>query len=177
MINFSIDADDFSWINGEKDDVEDLCLHGHAVAIIGGKRLEYNATVSATALYLLKTLEEDHIIYKSNQMLPCCGFFLIANEDLTEVEISGCMNGIDWSVIHDGDNVRLILEDGQETVISIADYRSEVFRFVDKIEAFYKSCSVKVLPEDEFDRNGYIAFWNEWHRRRGKFSEVTSVEK
>ena len=22
------------------------------------------------------------------------------------------------------------------------------------------------LPKDEFDRNGYITFWKEWHRRR-----------
>ena len=25
----------------------------------------------------------------------------------------------------------------------------------------------KELPENEIDRSGYIAFWNEWRRRRG----------
>ena len=25
---------------------------------------------------------------------------------------------------------------------------------------------IKPFITDEFDRNGYIAFWNEWHRRR-----------
>ena len=35
----------------------------------------------------------------------------------------------------------------------------------DKVEAFYRSCRPKHIPKDEFARNGYIAFWNERHRR------------
>lgn len=78
---FSISATDLKWINGSKDDPEDLCLHGHAIAVIGNRKLEYDATISATALYLLKSLTEDHIIHDDNQMLPCCGFslFLMGN--------------------------------------------------------------------------------------------------
>lgn len=49
---FKIDVDNLTWIGGQVNDAEDLCLHGHAVAIIGDKKLEYDATVSATALYL-----------------------------------------------------------------------------------------------------------------------------
>jgi hypothetical protein len=41
-----------------------------------------------------------------------------------------------------------------------------VFNFCDKIEAFYNGCMKKNIPDDEFERNGYIAFWNEWNRRR-----------
>ncbi len=29
MSIFKIDADNFSWITGEADDPQDLCLHGH----------------------------------------------------------------------------------------------------------------------------------------------------
>lgn len=94
MDTFSIDSENFEWINGSKDDPEDLCLHGKAVAYIGKVKLEYNATVSATALYLLKTLTENHIINTDNQMLPCCGFFYIPNEELDNVVISG------WSQWH-----------------------------------------------------------------------------
>ena len=54
-MSFSIYADNLTWINDNKDDPEDLCLHGHAVVIIGNHKLEYEATVSATALYLLNT--------------------------------------------------------------------------------------------------------------------------
>lgn len=163
---FKIDAENLCWIDGRADDPEDLCLHGHAAAYIGGQKLERDACVSSSALYLLKSLSEDHIIDKSNQMLPCCGFFMIADEGLENVDICGCPYGIDWSVIHDGGNVKLILDDGTEEVLSIADYQKEVFAFADKIEAFYNSCSPKIMPKDEFGRNGYIAFWNEWHRRR-----------
>ena len=168
MGRFSIDATDLEWIDGSRDNPEDLCLYGHAVAVIGGRTLEYDATVSATALYLLKTLTEDHTAGGYIQMLPCCGQFLIPNADLSEVTILGCGNGVDWSVIHDGDAVRLILEDGTEHTVPLEEYKAEVFRFADQIEAFYRSCAPKVLPEDAFEREGWIAFRNEWRRRREK---------
>ena len=101
-------------------------------------------------------------------MLPCCGHFMIPNETLDNVTILGCPNGIDWSVIHDGNSVIFELEDGTREYVSIAAYEREVFRFADKIETFYKSCTPKKVPTDEFERNGYIAFWNEWHKRRNK---------
>lgn len=165
---FKIDVEELSWINEEKDDKEDLCLHGNAIVIVGKRKLEYHATVSATALYLLKTLTEEHIINEDNQMLPCCGFFYIPNSDLTEVSIIGCDNGIDWTVLHEDNRVKIILENGEETIVDLEEYRLEVFRFVDKIEDFYKKCSPKKLSKDKFESDGYIAFWNEWHRRRGK---------
>lgn len=152
---FSIDATDFEWIDGSKDNSEDLCLHGHAIVYIGKYKLEYDATISATALYLLKTLTENHIIDTDNQMLPCCGFSMIPNETLDNVTISGCPNGIDRSVTHDGNSVILELENGIRECVSIDEYMKEVFNFADKIEAFYKSCTPKKIPMDEFDRNGY----------------------
>ena len=166
MKKFIIDVTELYWINGDMDDPEDLCLHGHAVAYIGGEKLEYDCTVSATALYLLKTLTEDHIIHEDNQMLPCCGHFYIPDAKLENIVISGCDKGIDWTVRHNGSNVILTLENGTEVTIPLKKYRQEVYRFADKIENYYKSCSPKKLPEDKFDHDGYIAFWNEWHRRR-----------
>ena len=166
-MSFSIDATNFKWIDGI-DEREDLCLHGHAVAYIGQKKLEYDATVSATALYLLKTLTENHIINTDNQLLPCCGFSIFANESLDNVLISGCDNGIDWSVIHDRDRVILELEDGTRDEISIDEYKKTVFAFADKVEAFYRACAPKKIPNDKIDREGYTAFWNEWHRRRNQ---------
>lgn len=166
MKKFIIDVTELYWINGDMDDPEDLCLHGHAVAYIGGEKLEYDCTVSATALYLLKTLTEDHIIHEDNQMLPCCGHFYIPDAKLENIVISGCDKGIDWTVRHNGSNVILTLENGTEVTIPLKKYRQEVYRFADKIENYYKSCSPQKLPEDKFDHDGYIAFWNEWHRRR-----------
>lgn len=166
MGKFLIDATSLCWIDGSVDNADDLCLHGHATAYIGNERLEFDATVSATALYLLKTLTEEHIIHEDNQMLPCCGHFYIPDENLENVAIIGCDSGIDWTVKHSGKNVILILDSGAETTVPLEEYKREVYQFADKIENYYKLCSPKNMPSDEFTRNGYIAFWNEWHRRR-----------
>lgn len=164
---FQIDAEGLEWIGGAKDDPRDLCLHGHVRVRVGEALLEADGTVSATALYLLKTLTEDKIMSdKEIQMVPCCGHFLIANGDLTEVQIIGCDHGTDWSTVHHGEYVNIILPDGTVETVSLTAYRTEVLRFADKVEAFYEACSPKELPVDAFDRNGYLAFWNEWHRRR-----------
>ena len=65
---FSISVSNLHWME-EVDSIEDLCLHGNAKAIIGHEVLEYDdATVSSTALYLLKSLKEDHKIYESNHL-------------------------------------------------------------------------------------------------------------
>lgn len=56
MGRFLISATDLRWIDDSKDNPEDYCLHGHAIAIIGDRKLEYDCTVSATALYLLKSI-------------------------------------------------------------------------------------------------------------------------
>lgn len=169
-MSFSICADNLAWIDGSKDNPEDLCLHGYAVVTIGNRKLEYDeATVSATALYLLRTLTEDHVMSQDNHMLPCCGHFMIPDEEPDSVTIFGCVYGVDWSVMHNDDgSVTLELEDGTKEKVAIEDYKDEVYRFADAIEDFYLSCSPKNLPEDIDNKNGYIAFWNEWHRRRGR---------
>ncbi|MCI8479471.1 MAG: hypothetical protein HFG08_01100 [Oscillibacter sp.] len=166
MEKFLVDVTDLYWIDGSADNADDLCLHGHAIVYIGNERLEFDATVSATALYLLKTLTEEHIIHEDNQMLPCCGHFYVPDKNLKNVTISGCGNGIDWTVKHSGRDVILILESGTKITIPLEAYKQEVYKFADKIEDYYKLCSPKNMPSDEFTRNGYIAFWNEWHRRR-----------
>lgn len=165
---FKINAYSLHWIDGidSKDDPEDLCLHGWAVVFIGKAKLTYESTVSSTALYLLKSLTEEHIINKSdNQMLPCCGHFMVADDTLDNVRIYGCPNGIDWTVKHIGDDVILILDDGTEEKVSFEEYKREVFRFADTIEEFYSRCSPKEL-DNSYEHDCYTAFWNEWHRRR-----------
>ena len=132
---FKIRADQFEWINGAKDDPQDLCLHGRVTAQFGDTILEDHGTVSATALYLLKTLTEDKPMQPYDiQMIPCCGHFLMANSDLTEVQISGCDTGTDWSTVHEGDSVRFILPTGQEEVVSLREYQYEVLDFAKSVK-------------------------------------------
>lgn len=161
MSLFTIDTDHLHWLD---DSDEDICLHGHAVALIGNERFEYDAAVSATGLYLLKSLTEDHVIHEDNQMLPCCGHFLLPDGD--NVCILGCTNGIDWSVLHDDNRICIVTESGQRVKLSLDAYVKEVVRFADRIEAFYSSAKPRKLPEDLFERDAYSIFWKEWRRRR-----------
>lgn len=164
---FKMDCSDMYWLAAPGHEQEDLCLHGFVTAIIGDEVLQYEGTVSATALYLLKTLTRNHTAGEENQMIPCCGHTLIPNENLTEVDICGCPNGIDWTVEQVSGGVKITTESGRETFVPMDAYREEVFRFADKVEAYYARCSPK-KPYDDFSQKGYTAFWNEWHRRRSE---------
>ena len=77
---FRIDVQNLSWVQGGLA-CEDYCAHGHVTAWIGQEVFADDCTVSSTALYLLKSLTEDHIIYEGQQMLPCCGHTMIAREN------------------------------------------------------------------------------------------------
>lgn len=166
MAEFQLHVSNLQWIDGSRDDPEDLCLHGDVTAIIGDETITRTCTVSATALYLLKSLTEDHLFGQDNQIFPCCGHFIIANEDLTNVQLLGCPSGIDLQITHEDTGVCIVTEAGNETIIAYDTYQNVVFHFADEIKAYYGLCTPKKLPEDTFERNGYIAFWNEWERRR-----------
>lgn len=166
MVRFQLNVSNFEWINGPQGDPEDLCLHGDVTATIGDETITESCTVSSAALYLLKSLTENHAFGQDNQIFPCCGHFIIANEDLSNVTIIGCPYGTDLQITHDNNNVRIVTESGKETMVPYNEYQAEVLRFADQVKAFYDSCSPKNLPKDTFARNGYIAFWNEWERRR-----------
>ena len=166
MSVFSISVSELCWINGAKDDPQDLCLHGRVTAQIGDVILQDEGTVSATALYLLKTLTEDKIMSPYDiQMIPCCGHTILPDEAGENVIILGCDTGTDWSTSHAGGMIRIELPSGKTELIDSAVYRDEVFRFADRIEAFYNACAPKMFDDDS-EREGYAAFWNEWRRRR-----------
>ena len=156
------------WVNKSDDDPDDLCLHGDVAVTIGGERLETECTVSAAALYHLKTLTENHIIYTDNQMLPCCGSSLFPNDEDTEVLISGCPNGIDWTVKHCKDGIEIITESGNKILVNPYEYQEKVFAFADSVKNFFDNSIEKNIPDDEFERRGYMVFWSEWVRRRNK---------
>ena len=166
MTNFHIDATGLHWLEG-MDERHDHCLHGNAVAVIGDRTLEYDCTVSSTALYLLKSLTEDHIIYEdANQMLPCCGHFVFPDKSGENVHICGCPNGEDWTIRHEDGAVKLILEDGYAVTVPLEDYRREVLAFVQKIEDFYNRSLPKELDALCLEAETYPLFWKEWHRRK-----------
>jgi len=172
---FSIEINEMHWLF--KEDINaDLCAHGKVKVIIGdeliaGIKEDEDWTISATALFLLRTLERNHT--KENQvgehLIPCCGHFLVFTEDTEEVYVGGCPSGIDWEVIHENECVKLRTESGKETLIDFDFYKSEVLKFVDKVEHFYIESGEKTIPENEFERNGYLEFWKEWKIKRSKW--------
>jgi len=102
---FCIKCSDFAWINGSQDDPEDLCSHGIVTVEIGEERLSYDCCTSAAALRMLRTLTQEHEIEDSmygEQILPCCGFNMYADDTLENVFISGCSSGVDYAVHHQG---------------------------------------------------------------------------
>ena len=169
MAVFTIKAENLRWIDESQDDPDDLCVHGDAEVHIGGYSAEYEkANVSAAALMLLRMLEEDHTLKDTVQLIPCCGHTWYAKENGERCVMIGCPNGVDWTIQHDGDDVIMTVPGHEDDPVRVplAEYREEVFRFADQIEAYYHSCSPKTEPEDELGRTGWAAFRREWRRRR-----------
>ena len=168
---FRIEATRFWWVMDDgKDDPSDQCLHGHVIARIGNETLEDDCTVTSTGLLLLRTLTEDHTELNAdgNQMLPNHGFYMWAGRDMQSVTLDGDPYGTDWAVRHDGNMVELETESGVVDRTPLDEYRKEVIRFCEAVEAYYACCQPKETPDEEYLREGWAAFWNEWRRRRAR---------
>lgn len=169
--SFDIKIVDLHWIK-HVDDPADLCAHGHVFVKIGDEVVSDQdspgITISSTALYLMRTIKGN---YKKNdyasQLLPCCGHFFMADEENDAVNIMGCPNGIDWTIIHTRDGkVKHITESGQEAIIDEEAYKKIVLDFADQVERFYQASLPKTIPTGDSDKRGYLAFWKEWRRLR-----------
>jgi hypothetical protein len=167
---FEIRVIELHWIDNT-DEAKDLCAHGKVYLRINDEIVcdesNLDVTVSATALYLLRSLTEN---YKKDdygsQLLPCCGFFTYFDENGRSV-ICGCPNGIDWTIEHlDSRLIKHISEGGKEAIINKEDYKKMVFDFADKVENFYKESKPKIIPIDDFDRGAYYEIWEEWKKLR-----------
>lgn len=165
-VSFSINCSRMEWINGSRDDPEDLCSHGHVAVQAGEETLSYDCCTSASALRMLRSLTQDHQMEDpmlGEQMLPCCGFQMYPDETQEHVWISGCCHGVDYGVSHRTDGIIITTQTGGCYRVRREEYRREVLAFARRVEAFYAGCTPKELPEDVLERNGWFAFWNEWH--------------
>jgi hypothetical protein len=170
---FELNLLDWFWVNGNKVDDEDLCLHGNVYARIKNDVIadSYYCTISASGLYLLRSIENDHTS-DCEHMFPCCGHFMIPADDLSSVNICGCPNGIQLFVTHLDNSVKLITEANTDISLPINEYKEIVKVFVQEIERVYEQ-NPRQLPQDDFDRNGYLAFWNEWRSLKTRiFNEM-----
>lgn len=173
---FKIEIVELFWLDGVLSE-RDLCAHGHLKVTIGDeivvdKDEKGGWTVSSTALLLLRTLERNHT--KENpvgdDLIPCCGFNFIYEEGMNEVYLMNCPNGHDWEVLHQEELIRLTTQKGTTVQIPFNEYKKEVLSFFDSIDNFYQESKPKELPEDEYDRIGYLQFRKEWTELRNKWN-------
>jgi hypothetical protein len=126
-------------------------------------------TVSASALYLLRSLSDDHTsenpIAELNLLFPCCGFTAWLCGTRYPLMIMGCPGGKDVEIRHESGAVQLRCQDKHHTV-SFNEWGAAVLSFCDQIEEFYARSEPKVTPEEEEDRKGWAAFWSEWKVRK-----------
>jgi hypothetical protein len=153
----------------------DQCAHAGVVftidsrPFVGGSDAE-EITVSAAALFLLRTLTHDHTaansVAESSQLFPHCGFTAHPVEGRFPVVVYGCNVGIDLDIRHSADTVSVRAEDGTEATVTAVEWRDAVVGFVDAVRAFYDASPPRQPFGDEFEDEGWRVFWNEWTERR-----------
>ena len=168
------------WINETADDPYDLCAHAGVDFRIDGETLirpEVGIwTVSATALYLLRTLSKEHTKSDpvADHLFPCCGHGMFEVEGSEDVLMMGCNCGIDFEIVHDGGDIFLTAADGTSHRIARSNWQSAVCQFSDAVRAFYANASEK-QGGDDFDQKGFEKFLSEWTRRR--FMATNPIEE
>jgi len=184
-IDFSIQLISIHWLE-KYDDADDRCAHGQIRIIINNEIIVDEQpddewwTLSAAAFHLLRTLEIDHTTNKpvADCLIPSEGHHIDhhKNDPFVHIETAYPMaRGLNWWVIHNGNNVILDTENKLKISIPFSLYKQQVLSFVDKVETFYKNSKPKNMPNSEYDpdgydREGYIKFWAEWHHRRNKWN-------
>jgi hypothetical protein len=126
------------------------------------------------ALHLLRTLDTDHTENApvAQCLIPGEGHHIDHKENEFAVHIETAypmVDGCNWWITHFENKITLETENGLFISIPVETYKHEIITFVDKIEDFYKKSIPKNLPEDKYDHDGYLKFWNEWHKRRNKW--------
>ena len=172
------------WINGPEDDPQDQCAHGAIGFSIDSvdyvKKDDGDWTISAAGLYLMRTIESDHTrecsVAEGNFLIPDDGFSIFpSNESRYKIIIFGDHVGIDPEIRHQNGKVLVRLNDITSEV-SFKDWVIAVLDFVEQVESFYGNCSPKTTIEDEYEREGWAMFWEEWRERKNKamkFLETT----
>ncbi len=159
----------------EKNKKFDCCIHGKVIFKIGDNLLSDDTEwcVSASAYRFLHTLFENHFMGAEDFLIPCCGHTMIPAEDKKTVSIIGCSNGIDFNIIHEDEDITIVLADNTEYRVSFADYRNAVLSFAQQVMDFYKSNPPREF-EDTFDKDGYSAFVTEWYSLYDKAVALTN---
>ena len=168
----TLKAHELGWVKGPADDPADQCAHGSVELTVNGTAFirprDGEWTVSAAALFLLRTLSFDHSqevpISEANFLFPCCGHTVFPFKGKFDVIVQGCCNGIDINVRHKDGKVTLAGSYRNEKVTE-SEWKEAVLGFATQIRDFYKSCSPKNRIKNDEERKGWELFWQEWEKR------------
>jgi hypothetical protein len=182
---FAIKIAKQGWIGPEPSDAErDLCSHGDIRLVIGDSVIapgdgEGDYTISTSALALLRTLESDHSPERrvADKLVMHCG----------ELMMLSCPFGIDWSVSHIEGRVRLsdvvncdifenkterMLFPGLAVELAEDEYRRQIVAFAEEAKRPFEGIQ-KGFYED-YDRQLYEEFWQEYDARLGRAAESSN---
>lgn len=159
------------WLGSAENQQNDLCLHANVFFKINDDILnsgtEHVWCVSAGALRLMRSIIQNHYIGGEQHILPCCGHTMIAKSGGTEVDIYGCTNGMDFTILHRGTQMELISDNEISRFVLFNDFKESIMNFVKEIEIFYQQSEART-PIDEFEKTRYQAFWKEWDTLKDK---------
>jgi hypothetical protein len=161
---------ELTWINDQVDDPFDLCAHGKVQFEIDGVNLvrveDGEWTVSAAALFLLRTLKKDHTVEAPlfENVIPHCGSGFYAGEGEEDVKIIECPSGINFQVIHVRDTVQIIMNEKKPFMVASDEWRNAVLTFSQVVREFYAASTPKT-PVDDSDEAGFEKFMVEWRNR------------
>lgn len=161
------------WIEGTADEPADLCAHGQVDFRLGNDILVDSGTcpkvtVSAAAMYLLRTLSRAHTKQEpvGDALFPCCGHAMWDVDGEQDVVLQGCGAGVDFEILHAPEEPRCaIRSDAGAWRLQSSAWQAAVFQFADRVSAFYATSSPKRPSAD--DAAGFRKFVAEWERRRG----------
>jgi hypothetical protein len=162
----------FHWLAEQGKEAIDQCAHADVIfavddiVVVSPEDGAFN--VSATGLYLLRTLSESHTrarpVAEDNQLFACCGHVVVTSPGHFPVVVVGCDAGIDPEIERSGGTVIVHTPGGRRVSVSADAWRLAVLGFCETVEAFYEASAPKT-PADAFDAEGWRAFWVEWRER------------
>ncbi len=168
----TLEVTDLHWIKRTRDDPADLCAHGAVAFSLDACRVNeldgFDCCVSASGLYLLRTLSLSHTPGSpvGERLFPCCGHAMYKVSDSPDVLIVGCPSGVDVSVVREDGTIQLTLPSGSQFRLTESAWQEAVFAFADSVGQFYGSSSPKQPSANDVD--GFDAFRAEWESRRGQ---------
>jgi hypothetical protein len=160
--------------------LKDQCAHGDVAFRVND--IEFlpltDCNLTATGLYLLRTLESNHsesnsVTDGTNLLFAHCGHGLFPSKDSKHgFVISGCNHVADFAITHEGAMVVIVGKDGKREKVSIDDWKSAVLAFAMKVQEFYDTQpqrTAPAIPSAPSSSSSIAGLITTWHQRARSF--------